>query len=172
MQEINNRTKVYYDELISSMKEVESIDYSMPSKHMKRGAPFSFIGSLSRTLFGTLTEEEGQKYNTKINELFKGQKKIAEIANEESHLVEYELDGIEKEINTTKKMINDAVRIFTDRSKELTDMTIIWHNNEMNMRFTQTINVALIIYKDTFQTLTEAVRSARKRVLNSTHTAH
>ena len=59
MQEINNRIKSYYDELISSMKEVELIDYSMSSKHAKRGAPFSFIGSLSKTLFGTLTEEEG-----------------------------------------------------------------------------------------------------------------
>ena len=35
-KEINNRTKVYYHELISSMKEAESIDNSMPSKHMKR----------------------------------------------------------------------------------------------------------------------------------------
>ena len=122
------------------MKEVESIDYSMSSKHAKRGAPFSFIGSLSKTLFGTLTEEEGQKYNTKINELFKGQKKIAELANEESHLIEHELAGMEKEINRTKEMINEAVQMFVNRSQKLTDMTSIWQNSEMYMRFTRTIN--------------------------------
>ena len=66
-------------------------------------------------------------------------------------------------------MINEADRMFTTRSKELTDMTIIWHNNEMYMTFIQTINApetTLIIYKDTFQTLTKAVRSARKGVLH------
>ena len=169
IQKINNRTQGYYDELLNSMKEAESIDYSMPSKHMKRGAPFSFIGSLSKTLFGTLTEEEGHIYNTKINELFKGQKKIAEIANEESHIVEHELAKIEKEINQTKEQIKGAVQLFANRANELTDMTNIWHNSEMYMRFTQTINAletALIIYKDTFQILTEAVRSARKGVLH------
>ena len=44
-------------------------------------------------------------------------------------------------------------------------MTSIWQNNEMYMRFTRTINAietALNIYKDTFQILTDAIRSARR----------
>ena len=67
-------------------------------------------------------------------------------------------------------MINEAVQIFATRSQKLTDMTSVWQNNEMYMRFTRTINAIetpLIIYKDTFQTLTDAIRSARRGVFHS-----
>ena len=85
LKEINKRINVHYDELMDTMSEVEPIDYSTPPspKTIKRSAPFGFIGSISKTLFGTLSDSDGQKYNQKIKELFKGQINLAKISNEE-----------------------------------------------------------------------------------------
>ena len=64
---INKATMNLYNNLLDSMKEVEESETIPTPKAptVKRSAPFGFIGSISRTLFGTLIEKDGGHYNKK-----------------------------------------------------------------------------------------------------------
>ena len=126
LKEINKKIQAHYDELIDTMSEVEPIDYSTPPspKSIKRSAPFGFIGSISKTLFGTLSDSDGQKYNQQIKELFRGQTKLAKISNEEAHLVEHQLAHMSKTINDTNTTINKAMKHVVSTIKNLTMLIV------------------------------------------------
>lgn len=71
---INTLTRIY-DGFKDTMREVEPVrptDVAPPSAIKKRSAAFGFIGSVSRALFGTLTEEDGKYYDQQIADIFKG----------------------------------------------------------------------------------------------------
>ena len=80
-----------HEELLDTMSEVEPMDYSTPStpNTIKRSALFGFAGTVGKTLFGTLSESEGEEYNKQIKELFQGKINLANIGNKEAHLVEH-----------------------------------------------------------------------------------
>ena len=167
LKEINKRIQVHYDELIDTMSEVEPIDYSIPPspKTIKRSAPFGFIGSISKTLFGTLSDSDGQKYNQQIKELFKGQINLAKISNQEAHLVEHQLAHMSKTINDTNATINKTMKAVASTIKKWNNVnTSVWHhmfNIQAITSTTNSIETALMHYLDVFKTLTEAVRAAR-----------
>ena len=167
LKEINKRINVHYDELIDTMSEVEPIDYSTPPnpKTIKRSAPFGFIGSISKTLFGTLSDSDGQKYNQQIKELFKGLINLAKISNEEAHLVEHQLAHMSKKINDTNETVNKAMKAVASTIKKWNNVdTSVWHHmfNIQAITFTtNSVETALMHYLDVFKTLTDAVRAAR-----------
>ena len=49
------------------------------SQRTKRSVPLGFIGSLSKTLFGTLDNNDAQYYNKEIDKLYKDQNHLAEL---------------------------------------------------------------------------------------------
>ena len=99
---INKATMNLYNILIDTMKEVEESETIPTPKAptVKRSAPFGFIGSISRTLFGTLNEKDGEYYNKKIEELFMGETTLAKLAKEETHIVQHQLASVNKELTT------------------------------------------------------------------------
>lgn len=105
-------TKDIYSGLIDSMEEVETAnltDLPIASTIKKRHAPFGFIGGISKALFGTLSETDGQYYDEKITELFKGQSELAHIARKETHLVQHKLATVSDEIESIKETLKNNI---------------------------------------------------------------
>ena len=154
-------------EIVDTMEEVESKtqsqDNSVIKTIRKRSAPLGFLGSLGHLLFGTLTEEEGNFYTTKINELFKGQVKLAHLAKQNMHLVHQKIEGFEEKINEQEKRISIAI----DKLKKithLTDLSSIWEYVTFDREFTSITNnieSALNLYENNFHQLLEITRAAR-----------
>ena len=166
LKEINRRVQVHYEELLDTMNEVEPIDYSTPPspKTIKRSAPFGFIGSVSKTLFGTLSESDGQEYNKQIKELFKGQINLAKIGNKEAHLVEHQLAHMNEQVMATRVAINKTMGSFISAMKEWNQIQGIWHQmgaTKAITEITNSIETTIILYQDIFRSLTQAVHAAR-----------
>ena len=122
---INKNTMNLYNNLIDSMKEVEESETIPTPKAptVKRSAPFGFVGSISRTLFGTLNEKDGEYYNKKIEELFKGETTLAKLAKEETHIVQHQLASVNKELNDIKLSVNHSLEIYEKKIVEMDDIS-------------------------------------------------
>ena len=140
------------------MKEVQESEMIPTSKapSVKRSAPFGFIGSISRTLFETLNEKDGEYYNKKIEELLKGEITLAKLAKEETHIVQHQLASVNKELDNIKLSMNQSLKIYEKKIVEMGDISDKWHHFEVNRRFTETTNAietALHLYKYTCHNL-------------------
>ena len=168
---INKAIENLYNNLIDSMKEVEESETIPTPKAstVKRSAPFGFIGSISLILFGTLNEKDGEYYNKKIEELFKGETTLAKLAKEETHIVQHQFASVNKKLHDIKLSMNHSLEIYEKKIVEMDDISDKWHHFEVNRRFTETTNAietALHLYKNAFQTLTQTNHSARLRHLH------
>ena len=139
---INKVTMNLYNNLIDSMKKVEESETVTTPKAptVKRSAPFGFIGSISRTRFGTLNEKDGEYYNKKIEELFKRETTLAKLAKKETHIVQHQLASVNKALHDIKLSMNHSLEIYKKKLVEMDNISNKWHHFEVNMRFTETTN--------------------------------
>ena len=155
-----------HGEIIDTMEEVETMettDTAQISTIQKRSAPLGFLGSLSHVLFGTLTEEEGKYYTEKINELFKGEVRLAHLAKKNMHIVHQKLQNFEDRINKQEKEISSAIDNLK-KVKDLNNLESVWQFTGFEIKFTAITNgieSALNLYEVNFQTLLEITRAAR-----------
>lgn len=167
---VETKTKIVtniYEDMIESISEVEPFDpteMSAPPSIRRRSAPFGFIGSLSKSLFGTLSESDGEYLTNQIQQLFKGQTKLAKIAKENTHLVKNEISSIEEELKRSKIALNTTMHALMKTTNTIDDMKDIWQRSNFTREYSETISEiesALTIYQDTYKTILEAVRAAR-----------
>lgn len=94
-------------DLLETMAEVEAVEPSgglvSTTKRDKRFAPIGFVGFLSKSLFGTLTKEDGAFYYNRIERLNQGQLDLATLAKEESHIIERRLASVTSELKMVKE---------------------------------------------------------------------
>ena len=75
-----------------------------------------------------------------------------------------QLASVNKQLDEIKTSVNRSLKIYERKIVEIDDISDKWHHFEVNSHFTETTNAivtALHLYKDTFQTLTQAMHSAR-----------
>ena len=159
-------TRIHND-LLDAMREVEPLtpsDAAIAKTIKKRQAAFGFIGSISRTLFGTLTEDDSKYYDQQINQLFKGQVDLAKLPKEETHIVQHKLALVSKEVNDLKGQINDSITTFHGIIADLKDLDSKWNRFDWEIQISEvTANIESLInlYQTTFSTLLSAVQAAR-----------
>ena len=96
-----------------------------------------------------------KKKKKKIDGLFKGEITLAKLRKQT--------------IRRNKTSVNRSLEIYQRKIVEMDGISDKWHDLEVNNRFTETTNAietALHLYKDTFQTLTQAIHSARPEHLH------
>ncbi|XP_066600566.1 uncharacterized protein [Prorops nasuta] len=65
----------------------------------RRSAPLGFIGGLSKTLFGTLTEEDGEYYTGEILKLQEKGAHTAHLLEKQTHVVQSEFSALHHALN-------------------------------------------------------------------------
>lgn len=112
-------------ELLREIKELTDevatpvID-NVPHSLVRKGAPFEFIGSASRYLFGTLTAEDGEYFASKIDKIYQNQNQITKILKNQTHLissaihddVHNKLEVHSTKITENKNKINELITTF------------------------------------------------------------
>lgn len=76
----------------------------------------------SKLLFGTLTREDGDRYNQYISTLFKGQTDPARIAKEDAHVVQHELASVTSELTDLKTAISKQYKLYRDMMFRFQDL--------------------------------------------------
>lgn len=162
-----NKVKEIYENLIDSINEVEPMDPTEnqpPQTVHKRSAPLGFIGSLSKSLFGTLSESDGEYLTQQINKLFKGQTKLAQIAYEDTHIVQHTILSMEERLNNTQDAVKKSLITLLDTNDKLDNLINDWQRHNFTREYTAVIaelESALSLYENTYQNLLDTVREAR-----------
>ncbi|OXU17775.1 hypothetical protein TSAR_015461 [Trichomalopsis sarcophagae] len=104
------------------IQKVNPTEKQFPTTIQKRSALHGFIGSLSKSLFGTLLEADGEYLTDQINQLFKGQLKLAKIAKEDAHIVKHKISSIESQFNETRKILNETIQEYRMNARKLNDL--------------------------------------------------
>uniref|UniRef100_A0ABD2WU91 RNA-directed DNA polymerase n=1 Tax=Trichogramma kaykai TaxID=54128 RepID=A0ABD2WU91_9HYME len=101
----------HFSQTVEALKYVEPLPPVDELRNIrKRAVPLGFIGSVSKYLFGTLSEEDGERYNAQIKELTQKQLDLAKIARDDAHLVHNKLNNLEHRIND-----NNMPKVYTKR---------------------------------------------------------
>jgi hypothetical protein len=162
-----NRVAEVHRDLRIAMSEVEPIDpigNSAPTTIKKRSAPFGFIGSLSRSLFGTLSDEDGQYYSKQIALLNKGQTALANLAKENLYVVQHKIHGLEQEIVNSHVALNKTMNLLKNTIRISNDLSSLWHHIEFTRDGISVLNEIesrLDLYQEIYHTLSDIVYAAR-----------
>ena len=78
----------------------------------RRSVPFGFIGTLSKMLFGTLSQKDAEYYNHELNKIYKDQREIAEIIANQTHI-------IKGEFSTTHARLVNLTQIIAQLTKTM-----------------------------------------------------
>lgn len=91
MQKLEDSQK-YYD-MLNAMLQEHRRDHRGRNRKI-RNAPLSFIGTISKVLFGTLTEEDEQRYHEAFDTLYAEKSTLAEIMSNQTHIIRSEFNDI------------------------------------------------------------------------------
>lgn len=150
------------------MQEVEATEpvdtSSITNSRNKRFAPFGFFGTVRKAFFGTLTQEDGERYNQQIETLFKGQTDLARIGKEETHIVQHKLAKVTSEIEMIKSSIEKQFTVYKDLREEYTDLD----NEVEGLKYSfglssvlAELDAIISLYQATFSKLLRAIIDAR-----------
>ena len=92
-------------ELLSAIQVPE--DFHNPRTIVRRSVPFGFIGSLSHALFGTLTTEDAEYFNSEIDKLYQEQYEITQVIKNQTHIITSKLHKYHEALDRNTKLMNE-----------------------------------------------------------------
>ena len=135
-----------------------------PSSIIKRSVPFGFIGSLSKTLFGTLNEDDGLYYNDQIDALLRSEKELAHLVQQQAHLATSKFNYIS---NNLKELRSQQEKFFLTSQWLGNEMTRLQNHDHLvnyTLQVTEwfnTVNAVLDEHLETYRTMLNVIHDAR-----------
>jgi hypothetical protein len=137
---------------------------NLPRSIVRRGVPFGFVGSTSHYLFGTLTTEDADYFNSEIDKLYKDQNKLTRILKNQTHLISSKLHALhdltqqhQATLDQNRQKINEtitAVNKLSTRTDLLNYTSAVW-------RYSLNMGKALDHYITSVERFITAIHSAR-----------
>ncbi|KAL7290392.1 hypothetical protein TKK_0016083 [Trichogramma kaykai] len=135
----------------------------------KRSVPFGFIGNAAKYLFGTLTEEDSEKYDDQIKDLQSKQLELARIGKDDSHLIHNKLNDITKRIQKEKNDIKKAMIELNKTAYYLYSLSSDYYRwsylSDVNLALNEVESV-LNLFDDTLRNLLDIISYAKVNLLH------
>lgn len=153
---INKRLQ-RFNEIASDLENVLHLAGFKNSIRTKRGL-FDFVGEVSKTLFGTLSDTDATYYNNELDKLYSDQKKVIQYVRNQTSIILKTLSSNEKIIATTSDSINYINEQF-NRVKNLSQI------NEANIW----IDEVLLDLDDELRKLTDEIKKTEELIVDGKH---
>ncbi|KAL7290678.1 hypothetical protein TKK_0015434 [Trichogramma kaykai] len=162
--------EIQYSHLFTSLNNIEPRTPIDSLKTLaRRSVPLGFIGSASKFLFGTLTEEDGLKYEQQIQDLSDKQLQLVKIAKDDSHLVHNKLNEMEEKMTNKWSDINASLKQLNKTAKDIYDLSSQWYrwSYETDANFVlNEIESLLNLFDDTLQSIHSIVTYCKVNLLH------
>uniref|UniRef100_A0ABD2WB96 Reverse transcriptase domain-containing protein n=1 Tax=Trichogramma kaykai TaxID=54128 RepID=A0ABD2WB96_9HYME len=160
----------HFNQTLESLKYVEPLPPVDELRNIrKRAVPLGFIGSVSKYLFGTLSEEDGERYDSNIKELTQKQVDLAKIARDDAHLVHNQLNNLEKRMDVEREDIQRALIRLNETAKDIYYLNSQWYRwsytADMNMVLNE-VEAMINLYDDTLNNIYSIIAYARVSLLH------
>lgn len=158
----------HFKVLSKQLEKIGNITLNIKSildERYKRTAPLAFIGTLSKTLFGTANEEDIDNINTLISENSQRISQLSTLMKNQTMLIKHNFKDIH---NTLQKMSE----IYNDTTLKISKLQNVTINNKKNINnLNESISIMNSIsltesfiesLKDDYQTILNAILFAKK----------
>lgn len=146
-----------FNEIANELENVLHLAGFKNSIRTKRGL-FDFVGEVSKTLFGTLSDTDATYYNNELDKLYLDQKKVIQYVRNQTSIILKTLNSNEKIIATTSDSINYINEQF-NRVKNLSQI------NEANIW----IDEVLLDLDDELRKLTDEIKKTEELIVDGKH---
>lgn len=152
---------VYLDKIQRLLSTPQPIT---PESQGKRATPLAFIGSLSKSLFGTLNEDDAKYYNDEIDKLYRDQRKLTRILSNQTHIVKSSFHDFERnftsQINASKSKIRRIEGILASIKREWNQVTEQFYFKDLRILANQIENT-LVSFLNTLEHIIDAIMFAK-----------
>ncbi|XP_046142338.1 uncharacterized protein LOC123987955 [Osmia bicornis bicornis] len=136
---------------------------------IRRSAPLSFIGTISKVLFGTLTEDDAHYYNQELDKLYTGQGQMAEIIANQTYIMRSEFDNLHAQLlNTTLEahfIMNEVITLGKELHKTQTEIKGMEIRNLL-LGWTDQLDKAIQEYHSSLIIIIDAILFAKQGTLH------
>lgn len=123
------------NQLLDSMYSKEqTLKTLIGHKRVKR-AWLNIIGTISKTVFGTMDQEDADYYNSAINNVTTNEKHLLNLFKQQIHVVQSTITNF----NNTISRLNDNRIVFNENFKKLESFTSRLNENQFNLELKQTL---------------------------------
>lgn len=130
-------TKLQYENLIDILKDIEEeanlaqSGKTRKTRRQKRMTPLGFVGMASRFLFGTLDKDDLKDLNSRIDEAFKTERKLAALTKDKIHLLQLDTIKLQNDVSTMRTFVESLAQEL--HSSNLFLQTIIRFQNTLHL---------------------------------------
>nr|XP_011313217.1 PREDICTED: uncharacterized protein LOC105272703 [Fopius arisanus] len=130
----------------------------------RRSPLLKFVGTISRSLFGTMDYNDYKHINKEIDKLYSGQNQITHLVNNATYLIRSELDNMAQHMEASRRNIQILRNATNHLEQEQNDHAFSIRRLEMALKFQHIGNEfvqATKIYLDSTRKITEAIDAAK-----------
>lgn len=164
VQRLRERYYSLTDNLLDIEPTREENNESATRYITKRYAPFGFIGSISRMLFGTLTDEDAQYYVSRFSELKTNQLNIANVVREQFHIVNSNIMKTDTELQNLKNNLFEKIALINNTWSAIEGLTHAYevlHYGSAIEAVIEEIDLNLQTYNDIYNKLYDLMNTAK-----------
>ncbi|XP_023289352.1 uncharacterized protein LOC111674183 [Orussus abietinus] len=157
-------TQKYVNLLKNSIPEI-----SNRNRLSKRGAPLSFVGTISKALFGTLSSEDAEYYNQQLNQLEMDQSHLSQIVGNQTHIVRSEFQNIHQRLDNLTQETTRCLEVAKGIAKELNQQSLEKHREAYKTaiwRWITALGSLAQEYRSGILLITDVVLFARQGILH------
>lgn len=140
-----------------------------PSTPRRRGAPFAFIGTISHALFGTISENEANLYENRIEQLEKDKGDLAHLMENATHIIRGAVNDLGEHLQAAEtnieKIRNATTTLRAALRREQTELIRL--DYALNLfAFAKLLQDTADIYIRKLESLHDAVLDARRGLIH------
>lgn len=157
---------VRYNDIVS---EYSSFSHLTSSSRVRRGAWLGIVGSLSKTIFGTLNEDDAIKYDNAIQSIQNNEKRLSSLIKENILVTTSTLSKLNKtfyNIKTNEVNLNIAI---DDLSQKLKNISKISNDINFKVKLNSILNSlesSLLALSFQLQDITNAIMLSSQHILH------
>ncbi|KAL0880701.1 hypothetical protein ABMA27_001917 [Loxostege sticticalis] len=156
---------VRYHDLVSEYSAISHL----VDKRFRRGAWIGGIGSLAKTIFGTLNEDDGIKYDNAIQNVHDNEKRLASLIKENVLVTSSVLSQFNKTLHTIKLNEANLNQAIDDFSLKLKNITLI--SNELTIKtninsILNSLEASLLTLSFRLEDITNAIMISNQNILH------
>lgn len=149
------------------LRDFDSVSH-LVARRTKRSAWFGGVGSVFKTLFGTVDENDAIRYDNAIRVLQDDQKDLAENIKQGIVVTTFALDALNKSINQlidNEKSLNNAVTILSDNLKNLSQGSATLNTKMKMMKIVNILENSILTLSFKLEDISNGLMFSKNNVL-------
>lgn len=140
-----------YEQLREGLEDMEISheELNEPGRLLSKRAPLRVVGAIAKLLFGTLSQDDGERIQQQFKEMSQTERRLTSLAKEQTHLITKQLTRTEHQIQVIKESFTLQLERLNETWQEISHLTKGWEILAYSSRVQLIINEILLELEET-----------------------